>query len=370
MLQEDFVRNVLTSFRYSVYVTRDTSSAIGRARLSNIPTYDDNNFLVLDRLGNLGHSFSNILDRAKQKLPTQFSFSYYSVDGKIVLDCSVLSQYSAFLSMLSSTPSIYSLVETVKKHFSVTSNSNDKYDEYIAREQVFSILDFLERINYITLYRVAATTTVASTAKRSDQSNNKKQSSTSVNVEGDSKQPSNLDAKVAKMRKMGFPESTIQSVIEKERLKDSGQSAQASKPKTETSTSKPVGSAEAIPDSTNAQDLLAHNADWIASRDAKIAKMKKLGFPDDAIQGVINKDAKIFLSTHAVSNSSPDSASPGSTEVQTAVSASEASQVDKKQNEPKVTDHLSTREAKIAKMRKMGFPESTILELLKKEPHE
>jgi hypothetical protein len=156
--QEEFVRTIMPNFRYSLYVTKaavardDVAHAVvGRPNVSVESIFGKDllakQVRISDRLGYLGELFKSFHQNAKSQVSSSIGFSHYA-SPSVALTLVVHPIIAASFRLLSMNPSIQELLDYNEQFYAQHRLVFDKSD---AKRHLIKMIQFLERLNVITL---------------------------------------------------------------------------------------------------------------------------------------------------------------------------------------------------------------------------
>ena len=158
MTQDTFAEYFLINFRNTLYVVNDKVSIdceIGRPKLTRSTFSGDmaDKIHVIDRIGSLSASFSNVPNLAKEGVPVSFGFSHYSHNKKFALRYAADPRVALSLTMLSNTFSLRQLHNS-NKEFTRRNFPNDPSNtaEELLVDLLINMLIYFEKLNVITFW--------------------------------------------------------------------------------------------------------------------------------------------------------------------------------------------------------------------------
>lgn len=164
--QEEFVRTIMPNFRYSLYVTKAAVAArkdddvgrshrahavVGRPNISVESIFGKDMLArrvrITDRLGYLGELFKSFPQNAKSQVSSSIGFAHYA-SPSVALTFIVHPIIAASFRLLSTKPSIQELLDYNEQFYAQHRLVFDKSD---AKRHLINMVQFLERLNVITL---------------------------------------------------------------------------------------------------------------------------------------------------------------------------------------------------------------------------
>lgn len=157
--QEEFVRTIMPNFRYSLYVTKAAAAGrndhahavVGRPNISFDSVFGKDllakRVRISDRLGYLGELFKSFHQNAKSQVSSSIGFAHYA-SPSVALTFVVHPIIAASFSLLSTNPSIQELLDYNEQFYAQHRLVFDKND---AKRHLIKMIQFLERLNVITL---------------------------------------------------------------------------------------------------------------------------------------------------------------------------------------------------------------------------
>lgn len=156
--QEEFVRTIMPNFRYSLYVTKaavarddGAHAVVGRPNISVESIFGKDllakQVRISDRLGYLGELFKSFHQNAKSQVSSSIGFAHYA-SPSVALTLVVHPIIAASFRLLSMNPSIQELLDYNEQFYAQHRLVFDKSD---AKRHLIKMIQFLERLNVITL---------------------------------------------------------------------------------------------------------------------------------------------------------------------------------------------------------------------------
>jgi hypothetical protein len=156
--QEEFVRTIMPNFRYSLYVTKAAAArddgahaVVGRPNISVESIFGKDllakQVRISDRLGYLGELFKSFHQNAKSQVSSSIGFAHYA-SPSVALTLVVHPIIAASFRLLSTNPSIQELLDYNEQFYAQHRLVFDKID---AKRHLIKMIQFLERLNVITL---------------------------------------------------------------------------------------------------------------------------------------------------------------------------------------------------------------------------
>jgi hypothetical protein len=157
--QERFVQELMTTFRYSMYVTKSSVTStsqradVGRFKITS-RIFEGNRsapslasrLLIVDRAGNLAGTFQYMEQLAKVRQSTTVEFAHYALSGDVRFSFILSPVIAPCLASLSSRPTMQSLHDAnvnfaAREGFSIV--------EREAQELLVALIVFLEKLNIV-----------------------------------------------------------------------------------------------------------------------------------------------------------------------------------------------------------------------------
>eukprot|EP01038_Epipyxis_sp_PR26KG_P005866 gene5866-8090_t len=152
MDQQTFIERYMINFRYSFYAVKNSNplSSLVLGGYNDLPV---DKIFVIDRTGVLGSSFTSVVDRAANGMSTSFIHAHYSHRGQFNISFTLMPSISACFPHLSSVISISSLHE-INLNFTKAHSAMIVTTEEIMKIELMNVIRHFISLNVITLWSV------------------------------------------------------------------------------------------------------------------------------------------------------------------------------------------------------------------------
>jgi hypothetical protein len=289
--QERFLQELMSSFRYSMYVVKSPVSApttqrpdIGRFKLTSrvfegtrsSPSLASR-LQILDRTGYLAGTFQNMEQLAKIRQSTTIEFAHYALPGDVRFSFILSPVIAPCLATLSSRPSLQSLHDA---NANFAAAEGFELVEIEAQDLLISLISFLEKLNIITFEFIDKPQVSAPRAGRAFkiESITDRREKAQSGAGGAGASDVSRASKVGGLNVRSVPKASSPDARKEEK-----------EPPKEVGTAKPAGVSAQKPSTAQAvgSDSGSEDGSTALSTDEQVARMRVLGYSDEMIEQLL-----------------------------------------------------------------------------------